>query len=154
MDAITVTSNLQMQDIFEEVDSDEKLQTLVQKVTSGKELKPGYTVISGRLFYKKRLVLPRTSSFVLVILKEYHDGFLGGHSGTLKTIKRIQRLFHWANMKSDIQRYVAECSVCQKHKYSTLKPPGLLQPIPIPTQIWTELFMDFIEGLPKSEGKM
>lgn len=126
---------------------------MVQRIIKGEELKPGYSVISGRLFYKKRLVLPRTSPFIQVILKEYHDGFVGVHSGTLKTIKRIQRLFHWANMKSDVQKYVAECGVCQKHKYSTLKPAGLLQPIPVLTQIWTELSMDFIEGLPKSEGK-
>ena len=29
---------------------------------------------------------------------------------------------------------------------------GLLQPITLPTQIWSEISMDFIEGLPKSEG--
>lgn len=151
--AITVTSTLQMQDIFEEVDQNEQLQGMLQRILQGAEVHSGYEIISGRLFYKKRLVLPRSSKFIPLILQEHHDGLAGGHSGTLKTIKRIQRLFHWSKMKEDVQKYVSECNVCQTHKYSTLSPAGLLQPIPIPSQIWSDISMDFIEGLPTSEGK-
>ena len=56
-------------------------------------------------------------------------------------------------MKKDIQNFIAECEFCQRNKGETVKTPGLLQPLPIPNQRWEEIFMDFITGLPKSEGK-
>jgi hypothetical protein len=40
-------------------------------------------------------------------------------------------------------------STCKSER---IHPPGLLQPLPIPSGAWQDLTMDFIEGLPKSEG--
>jgi hypothetical protein len=47
---------------------------------------------------------------------------------------------------------VVECLVCQRNKGETIKTPGLLQPLVIPSQRWEEVSMDFITGLPKSKG--
>ena len=48
---------------------------------------------------------------------------------------------------------MVERLVFQKNKVETIKTPGLLQPLSIPSQRWEEVSMDFITGLPKSEGK-
>lgn len=56
-------------------------------------------------------------------------------------------------MKQDIIKYVAECDVCQRNKNETVAMPGLLQPLPIPTRLWSDISMDFIEGLPSSTHK-
>lgn len=49
--------------------------------------------------------------------------------------------------------FVQSCVTCQKTKSENSPYPGLLQPLEVPNQAWTQLSMDFIDGLPKSEGK-
>ncbi|KAK4394127.1 Transposon Ty3-G Gag-Pol polyprotein [Sesamum angolense] len=56
-------------------------------------------------------------------------------------------------MKTDVQTWVKECETCQRSEHENNLYLGLLQPLPVPEQAWSCISMDFIEGLPKSEGK-
>ena len=55
-------------------------------------------------------------------------------------------------MKTDVTDYVRQCPVCQHAKHEQSKPAGTLAPLPVPTAPWRDLTMDFVEGLPPSEG--
>jgi hypothetical protein len=83
---------------------------------------------------------------------ELHTSPVGGHLGFLKTYHRVKKDFFWDGLKTDVQMFVAECLVCQQNKVETIKIPGILQPLAITSQCWEEVSIDFIRGLPKSEG--
>jgi len=55
-------------------------------------------------------------------------------------------------MRRDIKNFIRECDVCQQNKSENICPAGLLQPLLIPTRVWTDISMDFVEGLPPSQG--
>lgn len=56
-------------------------------------------------------------------------------------------------MRRDIKVFIASCQVCQQMKDHHHHPAGLLQPLPIPEQVFEEITMDFVTCLPPSRGK-
>jgi hypothetical protein len=56
-------------------------------------------------------------------------------------------------MRSEVSAFIKNCPVCQLNKAENISYPRLLHPLPIPDMAWYHVTMDFIEALPKSEGK-
>ncbi|KZV42473.1 peroxidase 64 [Dorcoceras hygrometricum] len=138
--------------IKEAVDRDTHLSNILHSLQQGTSRTGPYTVTNGVLLHRGRIVVPRDSAWPGKLMQEGHNTPVGGHSGALRTYKRIAATFFWKGMKADIAKFVAECSICQQQKYDATKPAGLLQPLPIPAAIWEDVAMDFIVGLPKSKG--
>jgi hypothetical protein len=99
-----------------------------------------------------KIHLSPTSSLIPAVLADGHSSPAGGHFGYLKTLTRISSSFIWPGIRTSVKNFIKECEVCQRCKHETLKPAGLLQPLPIPQRIWTDISMDFVEGLPSSQG--
>jgi hypothetical protein len=133
--------------------NDEKVWTFIQRLQQDSSASDTFTWKNDSLWYKDRLYLCKNSQLKQKVLLELHTSPVGGHSRFLKTYHRVKKEFFWDGLKTDVQRFVAECLVCQQNKVETIKTPGLLQPLSIPSQCWEEVSMDFIIGLPKSEGK-
>ena len=112
-----------------------------------------YTIQDGLLRKKGRLVIGPDLSLRTQLLQWVHDSPFGGHSGRDATLKRLKSLFWWRGMTKAVQAHVRQCLTCQSCKYDTSPNPGLLQPVQISQEVWRDVSMDFIEGLPKSCGK-
>lgn len=48
---------------------------------------------------------------------------------------------------------VQQCDIYKQAKAKKVAYPRLLQPLPVPRGTWQDITMDFMEGLPRSEGK-
>ena len=55
-------------------------------------------------------------------------------------------------MEADARAYVAACTVCAQNKTSNRPSSGLLRPLPVPQRPWSHIAVDFVTGLPPSEG--
>lgn len=108
----------------------------------------------GLIFHGTRIVVGTASAAKQALLYEHHATPSSGHPRVERTFRRLTTSFYWEGMRRDVKNFVAACYECQTTKYSTQKPSELLQPLPIPTQVWEDVSMDFITGLPQSRGFM
>jgi hypothetical protein len=52
-----------------------------------------------------------------------------------------------------VHNFIKGCAVCQRNKTEHLHPGGLLQPLTVPSSIWVDIAMNFVEGFPKEGDK-
>ncbi|XP_024156291.1 uncharacterized protein LOC112164308 [Rosa chinensis] len=140
-------------EIQKSCEADPEVQNIVLALQQDPTSKKNFSLNHSQLFYKTRMFVPSTDGWRSKIIAEFHEGLLGGHAGRSRTHKRILRSFAWPGIHQDIKRFVSACEVCQRNHYEAIKPPGLLQPLSIPDKAWSSISMDFIDALPKSEGK-
>ncbi|PNY08329.1 disease resistance protein, partial [Trifolium pratense] len=136
----------------QEIMQDPVLKQIVEAIQSDPMSKPGFTIKGGILFYKNRLVISAKSPMIDDLLKDFHSSPSGGHSGYLRTYRRMAGTLYWQGMMKRVQEFIKACDTCQRQKYAATTPSGLLQPLPIPGLVWSEISMDFITNLPKSNG--
>uniref|UniRef100_A0A3P9LBR3 Gypsy retrotransposon integrase-like protein 1 n=1 Tax=Oryzias latipes TaxID=8090 RepID=A0A3P9LBR3_ORYLA len=86
------------------------------------------------------------------VLTWVHASRFSCHPGFRRTLLQVQRHFWWPSIISDTKAYVAACTICATSKSSHQAPAGLLNPLPVPSRPWSHIAVDFVTGLPASQG--
>jgi len=106
----------------------------------------------NRLRYRDCLYVPAHEPLKLAIIRENHVAPTAGHQGRSKTHELITPRYHWPRMRKEIERYVANCHICQLSRTTRHALFGILRPLSIPYRLWQDILMDFVTGLPWSHG--
>ena len=141
-----------LKSLHEEYSKNQDVVKLLEDINKNKKDNK-WKIKNGTIMYKDRIYLNKEGEFVKRALDEGHNVPGAGHVGNKKTYMNVRRNFFWKGMKADVEQHVAECDTCQRQKSENIPTPGTLQPLNIPQQKWEEISMDFITGLPLSEGK-
>ncbi|CAA7021374.1 unnamed protein product [Microthlaspi erraticum] len=105
-----------------------------------------FSIQDGFLFKGLRLCIP-DCSLRLKIIEELHKE---GHVGRDRSLQLVSSSYFWPSLRRDVERFVARCRACQTTKGQASN-AGLYMPLPVPTQPWTDVSMDFILGLPRTQ---
>lgn len=142
-----------LQGVIYSYNNDPEAQAIISGIVTQNSQYVHITYDKGILKSEGRIYVGAQGASREQILWECYDSAYGGHSGQDATFKKISQFFIWPGLKQEVKNYVDSCDICQRIKSGTSFPGGLLQPLPIPSQVWEDLSMDFIEGLPKSGDK-
>ena len=85
--------------------------------------------------------------------KESYGEGLMGHFGVAKTLRVLQEHFYWSHMKRDVERICGRCITCRQAK-SRVQPHGFYTPLPIPSEPWVDISLDFVLGLTRTRHGM
>jgi hypothetical protein len=109
-----------------------------------------WCVADGLILRGSRTYVPPASRVLPEVLQLAHTA---AHEGTQKTLQRLRRDFVVDHDRRIVREFMRSCATCQCNKSEALDPAGLLQPLQVPTQVWADISLHFIEGLPKVNSK-
>jgi hypothetical protein len=104
----------------------------------------------GYLFKESKLCVPNCSMRELLVHEAHGGGLI--HFGVRKTLEILHEHFFWPRMRRDVTRICGRCITCRKAKSKVL-PYGLYTPLPVTSEPWVNISMDFVLGLPRTKKK-
>ncbi|KAL3530062.1 hypothetical protein ACH5RR_009384 [Cinchona calisaya] len=87
------------------------------------------------------------------IIQAMHDSQLGGQSGEQASWGRAKILFYWPRMFRDFKEVIMQCDAYKRCKNDNFPYLGPFTALTRAKVFLESYHMDFIDGLPKSEGK-
>ncbi|GJR22850.1 retrotransposon-related protein [Tanacetum coccineum] len=150
---LTVDSSELVEAVKATWSSDPALKSMILSLQQGHYKNSRYTWFANELRRKGKLVVGNDEQLRLKLVSHFHESPTGGHSGVQATMKRLAAYFYWKGLKKMVKQQIHLCDICQRNKPDLAAYPGLLQPLQIPTKVWHDISMDFIEALPLSQNK-
>jgi hypothetical protein len=149
INAISAPTFALFDQLREESASDPQVVALCAKLLTD-DAPEGWTVQDDLLLFRGKVFIPDASPLWPQLMPFAHDV---GREGIEKTVNRFRASFYNSQAMRRVREYVRGCEVCQRNKTEHLHPVGLLQPLSVPSEVWNDISMDFIEGFPKVGGK-
>lgn len=150
--AVSTTSSELLQAITQSWNSDPDVKFMKEQLKTDPTRTSQFTWTNGQLRRRGRLVVGRVPQLRRDIMAFWHASAGGGHSGVEATLRRLLTSFYWKGLRKDVHKFAQECDIYQRNKPDIAAYLGLLQPLPIPEVVWSQISMDFIDSLPKSNG--
>jgi hypothetical protein len=152
LNALSAVLPVWIKEVVNSYHGDASATALLQELAITSPNASGYSLSDGVIKFENRIWIGPNTALQTKLISSFHTSALEGHSGIQATYQRLKKFFYWQGMKKDVDSYVKQCLVCQKAKHELCKYLGLLQPLSIPRHSWSNISMDFIEGLPVSHG--
>ncbi|CAF3818057.1 unnamed protein product [Rotaria sp. Silwood1] len=128
-------TDLNIQNILQQIRNERRYSSfLIQDDILYKLVRRDNTVL--KLIYTPATLIPD-------LLTAYHDHPLSSHFGIARTWSQLRNTYYWPRMKETIISYIQSCDKCSKFNVNRRKPPGLLQPIQPPNDVFQILGMDW-----------
>ncbi|KAJ5413808.1 gag/polymerase/env polyprotein [Penicillium cosmopolitanum] len=156
--ALITMAPLTIQPITDPGNTDNLTDNVVERVLSANKTHPSldkyriqaadedetqWTVENEQLLFEGRLVVPDEGDLRARLLDEIHRQPMTAHPGSGKMLKLVGSRYYWVGWSADVKRYIDNCLTCKRTKVWHDKPPGLLQPLPIPDRPGQHHSMDF-----------
>ena len=97
------------------------------------------------LHYLKLPFIPEIIQTALI--SWYYNNSLASHFGINKTRELIGRNYHWPSLQKNVETYMKGCNVCLLLKLIRHKLYTNLQALPVSTNQWKDLLINFVTSL-------
>ena len=119
-------------------------------VITNPERYPAYFILDGLIYHNEWLCIPSDKTVREALLATYHDD--QNYFGISKTQGNLSHDFLWPGITSDVEAYVRSYGSCTQNKSSPQAPAGFLHPLPVPSNRFLEIALDFVGPLPELNG--